>query len=260
MPEYKPYLIAFFDILGFKNELAEKTCDEIHRVFEVFEEDNKFTKTLGEEPEMLYFSDSVIRFSVFEKYKDCLDTLVFCEIMSLIHLQSLLIDKGVLVRGALTWGDLYVEGSMIYGDGVVKAYELESNVAIYPRIIIDPEIIELINRYFEGVDWAEQQLRDYRKVLCLSDAGYYYLNYLRAIENEFDDPDYYPIFLAKHRDLIKQKQKEDMPARDKSKIIWLVNYHNRIVNEISEEYFKAYNQKKESFLIGTELNYIKEQP
>lgn len=31
---------------------------------------------------------------------------------------------------------------MIYGPALVKAYDLESNFAIYPRIVLDPELIK----------------------------------------------------------------------------------------------------------------------
>ncbi len=44
--------------------------------------------------------------------------------------------RGFPLRGALTWGDLYVSGSIIVGDPLVRAYNLESRQE-WSGVIVD---------------------------------------------------------------------------------------------------------------------------
>ena len=46
----------------------------------------------------------------------------------------------VLIRGGITTGDIYIDKNIIFGEGLIKAVELESN-AIFPRIILDEKAI-----------------------------------------------------------------------------------------------------------------------
>lgn len=50
--------------------------------------------------------------------------------------------NGILVRGAISIGDFYIDDLMVWGDAIVKTYILESKNAIYPRIILDKNVKE----------------------------------------------------------------------------------------------------------------------
>ena len=54
--------------------------------------------------------------------------------------QSFALQKGILTRGSITIGKLYIDDIFIHGEALVRAYQLESHVANYPRIIYDSEI------------------------------------------------------------------------------------------------------------------------
>lgn len=43
---------------------------------------------------------------------------------------------GLLIRGGATVGNLYQAGGVVIGKAMIEAYELESRVAIYPRIAV----------------------------------------------------------------------------------------------------------------------------
>ncbi|MCE2706563.1 MAG: hypothetical protein LW807_05745 [Proteobacteria bacterium] len=53
--------------------------------------------------------------------------------------------KGVLLRGGITKGLLHHNKNKVFGDALIDAYELESKVANYPRIIISKKLINIIN-------------------------------------------------------------------------------------------------------------------
>ena len=72
-------------------------------------------------------------------------------IWTAIHLQSSLLVLGILTRGGISKGNLVHKDDMLYGEGMIKAYKLESKAAIYPRILVDSEIIGSTNDYYRSV-------------------------------------------------------------------------------------------------------------
>lgn len=47
-----------------------------------------------------------------------------------------------LVRGGIAVGDVYHREGKVFGPAMIHAYKLESTCAIYPRVILQPEIVE----------------------------------------------------------------------------------------------------------------------
>jgi hypothetical protein len=97
---------------------------------------------------VLSASDSIIRFC-FED--ECLEDYTFAkciddEILNLQSIQSDLCRKGVLIRGGVTIGEFaYIptetrNNMTFFGKAYNRAFYLESQLAIYPRIILDPKI------------------------------------------------------------------------------------------------------------------------
>jgi hypothetical protein len=54
---------------------------------------------------------------------------------SLTSLSFELLCLGYFVRGAIALGKLYHDDEMVFGDALVRAYELETSVARFPRIL-----------------------------------------------------------------------------------------------------------------------------
>lgn len=72
-------------------------------------------------------------------------------IWTAIHLQSSLLVLGILTRGGISKGKLVHKDDLLYGDGMIKAYKLESKAAVYPRILVGQELIEVTNEYYRSV-------------------------------------------------------------------------------------------------------------
>jgi len=49
--------------------------------------------------------------------------------------------KGFFLRGGISTGSYFADDNMIFSKGLVNAYQLESKKAIYPRVIIDKNIV-----------------------------------------------------------------------------------------------------------------------
>jgi hypothetical protein len=63
---------------------------------------------------------------------------------SVFWLQRGLLCLGVRTRGGIAFGRLFHRRDMVFGEGLVRAYRLESEIAIYPRAVIDDKIIDIL--------------------------------------------------------------------------------------------------------------------
>lgn len=77
---------------------------------------------------------------------------------------------GIFCRGAITKGKLYHQGRMIFGSSYIRAFSLEEELAVFPRVIIDPEIIN----FFE---LKEGQVPLAPAFFGLDEDGIYYQRY-----------------------------------------------------------------------------------
>lgn len=50
------------------------------------------------------------------------------------------------IRGGITIGDLFLDEMMVWGKGLIRAYNLENKIAIFPRIVVDQNIIQIIGQ------------------------------------------------------------------------------------------------------------------
>ena len=84
---------------------------------------------------------------------------------------------GVLIRGGYSFGQLYHENGVVFGEAMVDAYQLESKQAIYPRVLVSDRIIERL----KGIPDAD---RDF----FLQDTdGRWHLNYFSAMLKHSSD-------------------------------------------------------------------------
>jgi len=67
----------------------------------------------------------------------------------------ILLTDGILLRGGISIGGHKEDNNMIFSEALVKAYKIEKDKAVTPRILIDSEIIELIKN-----EIATQQIDD----------------------------------------------------------------------------------------------------
>ena len=75
------------------------------------------------------------------------------------------IENGFIIRGGLTLGDIYYpdkNDGIFLGKAYLRAYELERKIAIYPRIIIDENVISEI-RELDAKPFGEGKIDDYIK-------------------------------------------------------------------------------------------------
>lgn len=125
---YEQRAVLFLDVLGFKRLIKENRQAVIHDVLEIT------SRKYDTNYQISAFSDNL---AVSMKFNSGYELFNLIEFAS--YLTWLLLHKGVLCRGGIAVGDLYHRDGVIYGPALVRAYQLESQVAIYPRIVLDKE-------------------------------------------------------------------------------------------------------------------------
>ncbi len=161
---YENRFVAFLDILGFKEliykiEREEKESSDFQRVRSVLnflheeskesngqhdlpvyeeKEDHIIEKELGD-PRISYISDCVIISTEgsFDGFK------ALCN--KLTKFSTDIACDGIFMRGAITYGKIYHHGPMLFGSAYQKAYKLESDYAIHPRVIVDKIAFDILS-------------------------------------------------------------------------------------------------------------------
>ena len=141
-PVYVERIVAFIDILGFRNLVQQIGADPmLHRKLQGALSRIKHCKlssvadnTAQSDLEVSVFSDSVVISGTMDNFHGVCWTV--------IHLQCDLLAFGVLARGGISKGRTVHRDDILYGEGILAAYDLESKAAVYPRIVIDPKLVD----------------------------------------------------------------------------------------------------------------------
>lgn len=246
---YRPAVITFVDILGFKALVSASTYEEIRAKLETVLKFSGFDeKEDGEgfEPRIIQFSDAIIRIRPLDSKTNSESPygLAFYELLDLVHMQGELVNHGICLRGGVSIGDIHYEEQTIFGPGFVRAYELESIYAKYPRVVVDPEFIKALSsdkRLLSSHNSREYEIDSICKMLRQEDDGVYSIDYLRAFLKEIDEPEDQSFFLKEHKKLILSNTKGLGDLNPISaKYLWMANYHNVVISELQDKFFDAY--------------------
>lgn len=262
--KYNISIISFFDILGFRNIVdGTNDPDEVLRILETLKYQtipSPEESALILEQKVSNFSDTVVRTTniVSEINREYQLGILYNEFLDLIYIQySLINDRDVFIRGSVTIDEIYQDSSYVFGSGLNRAYDLEKEVAIYPRIIIDHRVFSIL----EGTELLKASYRDLsteknyiKNIVRESDDGVWFLDYLKAMNSgvakffmsttdskriqltQFD----YGKFLRHHKQLVIKKSKEFEDLNHIAvKYSWLARYHNDVIESISDKEFES---------------------
>lgn len=169
MFEYENRIIAFVDILGFKELVKnENKMNLIYSILTVLkiqekaehwdlslmeiEEDAQYksveTFDIRDSIQCTCFSDSIV---ISVKYDDDnINEMTSSVIAHISRIGAQLISYGILIRGGMTIGKLYHNNGILLGQGMIEAYEIESKLAKMPRIAISKKLVDCLNYPLKG--------------------------------------------------------------------------------------------------------------
>ena len=257
--QYETRLVAFVDILGFKEKINQSVTDEeAHKkIYYALKRILKMRESIESDTEKGYnysnirvttFSDSAVISYPLEPGSGNL----FYILLDLIFLQIDLLQHDVLLRGGITAGKLYHDGSIVYGPAMNEAYLLESELADYPRIIIvQDKLIECIKETCSSHHDVETEC-EYIGDLIRQDKkdGLWYLDYLSQSQQlDYPEFDYYEILSNVRKVIIEGLHHSSKKVRKKYK--WIRKYFNHVIEDNAhpvigemsvEESIKAYDE------------------
>ena len=136
---YEERAVLFLDILGFK-VLIEDGYEQ--KIFSALGTSSAFANGKPSFPELTHttaFSDSIV---VSHRLKSA-------GVQNIINTASMLawcfLQQGILTRGGIVHGNMHHTNDRLFGHAMNNAYQLESELAIFPRILVSEEIKVLIS-------------------------------------------------------------------------------------------------------------------
>lgn len=240
-PIYESRILAFVDILGFKNMIQQSAFDykEQQRILNAMNiihgykelNDNGFGgKGLREYGiQITTFSDSAII-----SYPIDFEGGLFHVLVDLIHLQIDLSNLGIFIRGGISMGLAHHDEYNAFGPAMNEAYRLESEEAKFPRIILTNQTL------YDGIRASESLQNPYDISLLESlirqdkSDGFYYLDYLRQYQ-ELDYPECnYYLWLSTIRDcLVRNLNTYYSNEKIYPKYCWMLEYWNDVLSSPS---------------------------
>jgi hypothetical protein len=167
--------IAFVDILGFRGIVERMSGDE--KLFETIRDalqgldrqsrdfrkyrhkERDKVRAILESGSVPLIANSDLQMTAFSDCYVISEVSPAWHVLAAVHaLGARLLEKGILTRGAVVQGGAYHNGRVLFGRGIIEAYELESEVAKYPRIIVTEAVRQAVWGYHEG-RWSGRLLK-----------------------------------------------------------------------------------------------------
>lgn len=163
------HVVAFVDVLGFRALLQRMTMEQetyllVKNVLREIAQDHaehyrrlQEYERRGQSEDRLFpwlkiqmsqFSDNVVLSKPINPREPKISAEIITHLTS--RFAARLIRTGILVRGGISQGWLYHEGNVIFGEGLVSAYELENNVARVPRIVVADDVVAYISESYRN--------------------------------------------------------------------------------------------------------------
>ncbi|RXQ87286.1 hypothetical protein EO244_16540 [Ancylomarina salipaludis] len=276
---YENRVTAYIDILGFKDILAntvgkkdEDNPEKINEIFSAYkairdvwdldEKETTFRKSIPRNSKQITtFSDCVvISFQANEKSE------IFYTLLEIKWMIMRLIYRGILCRGAITYGKLIHTDQVLFGPALAEAYILESKAALYPRVILHRDIIELAGQFRSSHHTSEEEQEYVEGLLEKDSDGMYYVDYFAKAQSELDDPQYgFPDYIDKIGNTIRKglmsTSRNIYKSDIKVKYRWMKErYNNLIENVQNKKFIKLLKDNGEFELAETYMSFKKINP
>lgn len=230
--ELTPHLVAYIDILGGKNKIYSdanfSTLNNVRALYNEIVEQIDLNKSYNTRYiDINIFSDNILISSKahVETPKIIKRTIVhFFKIIQEIQYNAL--ARGILLRGGIDYGKLYIDTNFVWGEALINAYELEQK-AIFPRIILSQNAQDFLQR----IDTRFRAISLFGMLpLGTDNDNFVYIDYLGKWQNTSEDLiklEYWTDFL---RDEINNCFKD---CKIMEKLNWL-RYHHNLFCEFQE--------------------------
>lgn len=235
---YELRYVAFLDLLGFKKMVILSGGDQ-----NILNKLNMALSYIGNMQHNNYngimsmselgkhvtsFSDSIVI-----SYDTSMPGGGFYVLMDLVYICNDLLGIGIPVRGGVTVGQLIHNKQKCFGPAMIEAYLMESQKALFPRIIIDQKVLEYdLSKPGEAntIEYEAEYLNAIIKKDPLDEL--LFLDYMKQY-NEFDEPEIYDDYILRTREfIIKNLNIHAYNEKLYKKYEWLKWYYNETITTV----------------------------
>ena len=168
--EASDYYVAYFDVLGYKEnfnksrEVVQKFIDDLCSAIDDSiavvnnMQSSKILKLAQIDLQQRIFSDNVL--VCLKKGNTTLEPIrILSFLQTIIDIQrKFVLEHGILLRGGISVGPLYIDESHLVGEVLIKVVSMEHSVK-YPFIAIDDAVMDILASLV--VDYADNQSLQY---------------------------------------------------------------------------------------------------
>lgn len=200
-------VVSFIDILGFSS-IVERDArkldpENLKRINEGLNEVRESSKKSG--IEIILFSDSIVLSTTLENQG------IISVIQNSVAIQRSLLSRKVLTRGGIAFGKHYQDEKTLYSEALIKAYNLETKTAKFPRIVIENDLLDWLKN---DKDTTTEQIDQLLKETLIDRDGEVFLDYLS------------PELLQHSLDILNTTTSIKSSPGILEKYHWLDSYHN----------------------------------
>lgn len=156
-------VVAFIDVLGFSAMVKTDAESQGGKYLDAFREVLEEVKISFPEVDggigAKMFSDSIVLAAPLSP-GNVVEVLRACA-----NLQRRFLKRGILLRGGVSYGKHYADSTVMFSEGLISAYHIESQLAKYPRIVVDKNVID----YFVNHSGVDSQMLNVGKSLMIQD-------------------------------------------------------------------------------------------
>lgn len=227
---YQHRTVAFLDILGFR-KLVE--TNKVGVILNAMNETSNILAKINEKSEVYslraaQFSDSIVISAVNPGRNSLAGSLATNAIVLRFARQIalMLLHQGVLCRGGIALGDMYHDEIHAFGPALVCAYEIESELAVYPRIVVNDDVLRGCG--------GELFLKSSQDIIKDNDDIFFLNIYKREEVISSFDGDISSAMMNIQRQLEKMRGAASGNSRACAKICWAANYHRGAFFDLAE--------------------------
>lgn len=242
-PEYENRVVLFLDILGFKNlvnasvenaEIAAQIHTALHQIH--LEYSDQTDSFIGD-TQLTFFSDSLF---LTQKFHSVDSSDVFYFLNTAAFIMNAFLAYGLFPRGAITHGkcihekvqntdsNARIDTSICYGPAINTAYIAEETKAIWPRIIVDSDVL-LKGIHDDKTNRFEDSVKEFGE-LVKNDGTVFYLDTL--VPEYCDENRFIPFIEQVRKHVIKNLNNQtDSHIREKYELF--ADYFNSKVRELN---------------------------
>ena len=154
----------------------------------------------------------------------------FYILMDVVYICNDLLSMGFPVRGGITIGSLIHKENICFGPAMNRAYLLESKCAVYPRILVDPPVIENAIKAPGLANTSEMESKYIQSLVEQDNDGLFYVEHLGQVQ-EFGEYDYIPFLQGVGEKIATSLQLYKNDTHVMQKWMWLQEYYNKIKNK-----------------------------